>query len=179
MHYSYQTFVSQRIPKSFLDEIGNQVSSSVIVKCGNIAWKAKIENESSVIFGLRRFMRFFEVKLWNLVQFDYYGNNLFIVHIFKDNAVESKYPKIDPEEFFKNENMNSWREEQYVIDFLSMEYQKSCALWTFNAYTDCVPYYNVKIGRLDIDENVEKLVRIFKNLCYLYDTYVCLVTKCS
>lgn len=150
-------FGSFRMPKSFFDEFGKKLSSKLIIKCKKMIWKGKLDEESKEIYGLINFMRFYEIKIYNLVQFDYYGNDLFDVKIFKDTAIECNYPIEDPEVFFKNDNINSWRKEQYMIDCSSLEYQKSYALWKFNSYENNVTSFDIKISDAAIDKNLMPL----------------------
>ncbi|KAK1378495.1 hypothetical protein POM88_025239 [Heracleum sosnowskyi] len=149
---------SFRVPQSFLDEFLEHLTSRVIVKCDRFVWEAKFDKDTKKIYGLRRFMRFYQIKLYNLVQFDYYRDCLFLVKIFKNTAVECDYRKQDPEEFFRNEDLNSWRKEHYITDCLSLEYEKCHAVWSLNAFENHVGYININIRDVDIDQKHEKLV---------------------
>lgn len=146
------------MPKSFFDEYGNQLSPKLIIRCKKLVWTGKLDDESKEIYGLINFMRFYEIKLYNLVQFDYYGNDLFKVKIFKDTAVECNYPIKNPEEFFKDDNINTWKKEQYIINCLSLEYQKAYALWKFNCYENYVQSFDIHVGNADLDKNILSLV---------------------
>ncbi|KAK1354320.1 hypothetical protein POM88_047576 [Heracleum sosnowskyi] len=115
--------------------------------------------ELGKICGLGSFMKFYEIKIYNLVQFDFYGNNLFLVKIFKDSAVECEYPITNQNNFMDNEKLHTvWRKEQYVIDGWSLEYDKAHALWSFSSHHNYVNYFEKKIKFFDIDENVNNTV---------------------
>ncbi|KAK1373883.1 hypothetical protein POM88_030076 [Heracleum sosnowskyi] len=58
----------------------------------------------------------------------------------------------------QNENMEEWRADQYIIDCLTLEYHKYCALWKFNVYTEFGKYFNIKIRKMDIDQNARFLI---------------------
>lgn len=148
------------MPKSFHDEFGEHLSSKLIIRCKKLIWKGNFDDEMKEIYGLMNFMRFYGIKIYNLVQFDYYGNDLFVVKIFKDTALEINYPEEDPEEFFKKECNHYWRKEQYLFDSLSLEYQKSNALWSFNGCENVVQYFDINICNSDIDEQLMTLVSI-------------------
>lgn len=128
----------QGMPKSFYAEFGKKLSSKLIIRWKKIVWKAKFDEDMKELYDLESFMRFFEIKLYNLVQFDYYGNDLFLVKIFRNSGIESNYQTLDPALFFKNESMHRWRHEEYMLDCISLEYQKSLALWLYNAYENNV-----------------------------------------
>ncbi|KAK1360110.1 hypothetical protein POM88_044584 [Heracleum sosnowskyi] len=122
--------------------------------CKEITWEAEIDTELVKICGLGTFMRFYEIKLYNLVQFDFYGNNTFVVNIFKDSGVECVYPIKDKKVFMDNEKMHTvWRKEEYVIDGWSLEFDKANALWSFNSHQNYVDYFEKKINFNDMDEN--------------------------
>lgn len=128
-----------------------------------MAWKATFDECKNRFYGLQSFMRFYEIKIYNLIQFDYYGENLFVVAgIFRDTATECKYPTtINVEEYFKTKDITSWIEDEYVIDRCSMEYHKSRELWLFNACHSCYLYFTINIGKDDIAGKRNKLVSTF------------------
>lgn len=113
-------------------------------------------------------MHFYKVKLLNLVQFDYYGGDLFRVKIFREYVVECKYPKRSPLEFMNNDERAKCRDEEYMVNSRSIEFQKACATWSFNAFRNCVQYYEIKIEETDVDYRTKRKVRIKKQtICYV------------
>lgn len=108
-------------------------------------------------------MRFYGVKIYNLLQLDYYGDNLFVVKIFKDTATECNYESKDLAEFLKIEDLEHWRKDKYVLDSLSLEYEKVSARWLFNALHNNASYFQITINSLDIDPKQNKLVKGFFN----------------
>lgn len=151
----------QRIPNSFCEAFGFQLSTNVIIRCKKTAWKGFFDEGNKNIYGLKSFMRFYEIKIYNLIQFDYYGQNLFVVSIFRDTAIEARYPTNNAEEYLKNEDMSNWIKDQYVINMFSMEYDKSEELWSFNACKNCDLYFNINISKEDVGQKKKHLVSIF------------------
>ncbi|KAK1396947.1 hypothetical protein POM88_006810 [Heracleum sosnowskyi] len=172
----------ESIPKSFYDEFGEHLSANVKIMCKDITWEAKIDMELGKICDLGSFMKFYEIKIYNLVQFDFYGNNLFLVKKFKDSTVECEYPITNQKVFMDNEKLHTvWRKEQYVIDGWSLEYDKAHALWSFSSHHNYVNYFEKKIKFYDIDENVnntclnlelENLYKNWKHVTKVYLTFV-------
>ncbi|KAK1378623.1 hypothetical protein POM88_025367 [Heracleum sosnowskyi] len=170
------------IPKSFYDEFGEHLSANVKIMCKDITWEAKIDMELGKICDLGSFMKFYEIKIYNLVQFDFYGNNLFLVKNFKDSEVECEYPITNQKVFMDNEKLHTvWRKEQYVIGGWSLEYDKTHALWSFSSRHNYVNYFEKKIKFYDIDENVnntclnlelENLYKNWKHVTKVYLTFV-------
>ncbi|KAK1367678.1 hypothetical protein POM88_033770 [Heracleum sosnowskyi] len=177
-----KSFGSFRIPKSFYDEFGKYLSPNLKIMCKEITWEAEIDTKLLKICGLGTFMRFYEIKLYNLVQFDFYGNNIFVVNIFKDSGVECVYPIKDKKVFMDNEKMHTvWRKEEYVIDGWSLEFDKANALWSFNSHQNYVDYFEKKINFNDMDENhtnvsldldLENLYKDWKDITKVYLTFV-------
>lgn len=146
------------MPSSFFIEFGEQLPSKVKVKCNKLTWKAKIDSDSARIHGLRKFMHFYGIKLLHLVQFDYQGGDIFIVKIFKDYAIECNYPKRTHFEFMKNGDRGNCREDQYMVNVKSLEFEKAYALWSFNALRNCVHYSELVIDMVDLDYRRHHLV---------------------
>lgn len=122
--------------------------------CNEITWEAEIDTELAKICGLGSFVRFYEIKLYNLVHFDFYGNNMFVVKFFKDTGVECVYPIKDKKEFMDSEDSHTvWRKEEYVIDGWSLELDKARALWSFNSQQNYVDYFEKKIDYLENETN--------------------------
>ncbi|KAK1384321.1 hypothetical protein POM88_022056 [Heracleum sosnowskyi] len=177
-----KSFGSFRIPKSFYDEFGKYLSQNLKIMCKEITWEAEIDTELVKICGLGTFIRFYEIKLYNLVQFDFYGNIIFVVNIFKDSGVECVYPIKDKKVFMDNEKMHTvWRKEEYVIDGWSLEFDKPNALWSFNSHQNYVDYFEKKINFNDMDENhtnaslnldLENLYKDWKDITKVYLTFV-------
>lgn len=79
---------------------------NVKIKCKKFNWKAKIDLKTGKVYGLRRFKHLYEIKLYNVVQFDYYGEDMFVVKIFKEYGIEVKYPNMNPKDITKDEHMS-------------------------------------------------------------------------
>lgn len=83
--------------------------------CGNVFWKGRINSEMRIFDGLESFMRYYTVKMYSMIQFDYYGDDTFKVIIFKTNMVEYNYPTIDVNFFIKNKNTDNWKAEEFIL----------------------------------------------------------------
>lgn len=78
--------------------------------------------------------------------------------IFKESAIECKYPTITPDELFKSDKMPRWKEKEYVFHDQSIEMEKSFALLSFNAFRNCLHYYQIEIDNVDLDKGFKNLV---------------------
>lgn len=152
------TTLFQRIPKSFVAEFGKILSSRVRIKCKKFEWKAKYDKDLKLLYGMRRFMKYYEIKMYGVVQFDYYGNDQFGVRVFKNYAIESNYRMMTPLQFLRSKKCRKWREDEYIIDGLSLQYQMSIALWSFNAFMNYVDYFEIRVNNVHIDGRYPFLV---------------------
>lgn len=103
-------------------------------------------------------MIFYGVKLFNIVQFDYYGDNIFIATIFKENGIESKYPVTDPKKYFLTEESRRWKKEDYIIQQGTMQYEQNAALFCFNGLMNVTEYYDIQITNSDVDQKFAHMV---------------------
>ncbi|KAK1363550.1 hypothetical protein POM88_039111 [Heracleum sosnowskyi] len=105
----------------------------------------------NILYGLRRFMKYYEIKMYGVVMFDYYGGNEFGVKVLKNDAVEANYRRMTPSKFVNSDNYLKWKKDDYIVDGMSLHYQKAVALWSFNAFQNYVDYFEMKIKNLHID----------------------------
>lgn len=136
----------------------------------NFTWKAEIDEEKEKLCGLAKFMHFHEIKLYNLVQFDYYGDDLFVTKIFKESAIELKYLKCNPKDFLTVVHLSTFKEEEYELDGWSLAYDKARALWNFCACQNYVQYFELMIHNADIDKQVSFGFWMFRQ----YKSYIVL-----
>lgn len=148
----------QTVPKAYHKEFGCNISSAILIKCQNCVWRAKYSAEAIKIWGLRRFMIFYGVDLFNLVQFDYYGDDIFFVTIFKETGIESKYPVISPLNFFESEEGKEWKKRRLIPEHGNMDYEKNAAMFTFNGLRNVRDYYDIDIVNSYTDDNFQKMV---------------------
>lgn len=113
-------------------------------------------------------MKFYGVKIYNLLQFDYYGESVFVIKIFKDTAIECTYPTEKVEVYFQNAESQRWKKDQYILDSSSLEYEKVCALWIFNAYHNYAKYVEIQIKNMNIDLEMNNMVSKF---CFSNNKY--------
>lgn len=89
--------------------------------------------------------------MYNLVQFDYYGDELFEVKIYKETAIECNYPSIHPEDYRNIDASKRWKEAQYVLDIESLKFEKKKSLLAFNACANNLDYVEMVVINFDID----------------------------
>lgn len=83
------------IPKSFNEKFGKKMPTTLKILCGDDVWKSKYNYELSRLDGLRPFLLYYRVTIFSSVMFDYYGDDLLTVKIFRENVAESFIPKYD------------------------------------------------------------------------------------
>lgn len=103
-------------------------------------------------------MTFYGVKAFVFVQFDYYGDSLFMVSIFEENAIECVYPQSDPGVFFEMEDCKSKEEEGFMIKRGSIQYEKSVAIFLFSTLKNISEFFEIKMKDSYFDGNNKKLV---------------------
>lgn len=119
---------------------------------------------------LETFVKFYCVRIFNIVQFDYYGDGLFTFQIYKETGIECCYPSRDAKEFKKIELANVWKKDEYLIDYNSMEYQKRVDLLCFKKIENIVDYIQIDIISMDVDPSLQMLVNF-------YTTFQCFIKK--
>lgn len=102
------------------------------------------------IDGLSTFMEYYGLSIYSVVLFDYYGDGLFGVKAFKANGIECNYPKTIARDFIRDvKNQNSGNEDSTVCHS-TLDSEKQCALWSFNAFWNCSEYESVRLRSSDI-----------------------------
>lgn len=101
-----------------------KLSARIYVRCKNCVWWVKYDAKNYSIFGLRKFMMFYGVKLFDFIQFDYYRGDMFVVTIFNESVLEPNYPVIEPPNFFNSEKAKNCKREDFVIERGTVEYEK-------------------------------------------------------
>lgn len=75
----------------FVHEFGDELPFWLHVKCNSFVWCCKYDMDQNQICGLTTFMKIYGIKLYNVLQFDYFGNGIFVVKVFDETAVERKF----------------------------------------------------------------------------------------
>lgn len=117
-------------------------------------------------------MKYYEIKMYGLVQFDYCGEDEFFVKIFKNTAIQPNYRKMCPSKFLGSEKCRNWKKTEYIVDDTSLEFQKAVAIWSFNAFMDYVDYLEMKIGTMHIDGELPYLVSSVYIIFSFYYYYI-------
>lgn len=116
-------------------------------------WKARIDHDTERICGLQKFMEFYEIKLYNLMMFDFFGKDLFLVKIFRNTAIECNYVVKNLDDYFKYGKSTRSKEEEYIFDLWSPEYDRSRALWSFSASRNSQIYFEIIMKKNYVDGN--------------------------
>lgn len=107
-----------------------------------------------MIFGLRKFMMYYGVKLFNFILFDYCGDEIFDVTIFKESAIECSYPSTDPRTVVWTELLK----DQSIIESGNVEYDQSAALLRFSGLLNICEYYEIEMNKNNIDGTLNNMV---------------------
>ena len=59
-------------------------------------------------------MRFYDLKMYSIVVFDYYGYGNFTVQCFNHMAVSITHPSVEPMFFFNKENYKNWIMDEFI-----------------------------------------------------------------
>lgn len=103
-------------------DIGEDISTKLMFKWGNSVWKCTYDSEKMRFKGLQKFMRYCRVIIFSMIKFDYYGDAMFRVTIFKPNAIECKRPTYDFKDFVTYDGFQKWNQDEFMIDGLSLEF---------------------------------------------------------
>ena len=103
-------------------------------------------------------MIFYEVEPFNIVQFNYYGDDTFIVKLFKEYGIESKYPITNVASYFESEKGRKWRMQKFIHEHSSMEFDKNAALFNFNGLQNICVYYEIDIHYSCNDDIFHRMV---------------------
>lgn len=133
--------------------------------CNKCVWRVKYNSGEMMIYGVRKFMNFYGVKPFSFVQFDYYGDSMFVVSIFEENAVECVYPQSDPRIFFKMEESKYKYKKDLMIKRGTIEYEKSAALFLCNGVKNVSEIYEINMKDSYFAGSMKQLV---STLCIEY-----------
>lgn len=91
-------------------------------RCANIYWKGRYNHRTRRIDGLSTLMKYYKVFIYCMVLFEYYGDDLFRIRIFKANAIECNYPKTNVKDFIRNKKNENWRPGELVVGRSTLEF---------------------------------------------------------
>ncbi|KAL1816402.1 hypothetical protein ACET3Z_018976 [Daucus carota] len=156
----------QTLPADFVDKFGQTLPFMVGLSCKTVLWCVYCDIERRELHGLNRFMKFYGVKIFNLVQFDYLGDGLFVVRLFKETAFESKYPTDKAEDIELSKEWEALNRSQYVLDTRTLEGEKAIASISFNACSHQTDYTYLMFVESDIDHSRGEMI-----LSPMWDAY--------
>lgn len=103
-------------------------------------------------------MLYYGVRTCSFIQFDYYGESMFIVSIFSEYAIECEYPEIAPENFFGSEICLEVDKRRYMESHGTIAHENRCLLLSFNGKMNIPEYYELVMEDGYICGNVTNLV---------------------
>lgn len=154
----------QTLPADFVDKFGQTLPFMVGLSCKTVLWCVYCDIERRELHGLNRFMKFYGVKIFNLVQFDYLGDGLFVVRLFKETAFESNYPTDKAEDIELSKEWEALNRSQYVLDTRTLEGEKAIASISFNACSHQTDYTYLIFVESDIDHSRGEMVILLQIL---------------
>lgn len=150
--------ILQRVPDSFISAIDGNIPSKLRIICNTLKWRARFDSEVGKICGLADFMEYYGIKLFNIILFEYHGNGVFSVKVYKTAAIETNYPTILPNEWKKQKN--EWKDEEFMVEYGNLEFQKAIALLGYNALLNLSQSFEISIGSVDFEEGGINLVSL-------------------
>lgn len=103
-------------------------------------------------------MRYYGFGVYSVAQFDYYGEGMFEVKLFRETANECNYPKQHPNEFVKTKDKEAFYVDDYLLDLESIEFEKRFALFCCNGCRNTTDYVEMRIINLNLHPNVMDVV---------------------
>ena len=146
------------MPEDFVARFGRTLPFMIGLSCKKVLWCVDYNIERKEICKLNRFKKFYGVKLLNLVQFDYVGDGLFVLRLFKDTTFESKDPAGSATDVESSEEWEELNRSQYVLDTNTLESEKAIASISFNACSNRIDYTYLMFVESDIDQSRGNMV---------------------
>ena len=135
------------------------------ISCKNVLWCVDYDLQQNQICSLNRFKKYYGLKIFNMVQFDYVGEGLFIVRLFKETAFECKYPTGRANDVDYGMDWEALNRAQYLLDTSTLEFEKSMSSISFNACLPRADYAYLLFVESDIDKSRGQLVSFHTFLC--------------
>lgn len=148
----------QTLPEEFVDTFGHTLPFMIGISCKMVLWCVDCDIERKEICSLSRFMKYYGLKIFNLVQFDYLGEGLFVVRLFKETAIESKYPSDRANDVQCSKEWEALNRSHYVLDTSTLEGEKAIASISFNACSHQTDYTYLMFVESDIDQSRGNMV---------------------
>ncbi|KAL8108954.1 hypothetical protein AgCh_025158 [Apium graveolens] len=140
--------ISARVPEDFKSVCGGRIPTSLKIYCKTHKWRARYNSEIGKICGLARFMEFYGITIYNLVLFDYHGDGVFNVKIYKEAAIEINYPTIEPNEWMLNKS--EWKDEEFMVFYGNIQFQKSVAMLVYDGFLNKTEAYRISVNSADL-----------------------------
>ncbi|KAL8093239.1 hypothetical protein AgCh_035216 [Apium graveolens] len=147
-HVEVSDFGHLRLPEDFKSVCGGRIPTSLKIYCKTHKWRARYDSEIGKICGLARFMEFYEITIYTLVLFDYHGDGVFNVKIYKEAAIGINYPMIEPNEWMLNKP--EWKDEEFMVVYGNIQFQKSVAMLVYDNFLNKTEAYRISVNSADL-----------------------------
>lgn len=149
----------QRIPSAFLEQFGGKLYYHLFIKCNNIIWNAIFDKDRKKIYGLYDFLTYYDLRMYSVVIFDYFGRGNFSIKGYKHTATSMVNPTIQPDQFFKNENSRHLRMDQFVYGRDKLEIEKYIGMVSYNAAKNDTDIFKIQVNGVEKKQARQYLVR--------------------
>lgn len=170
---------SFRIPSFFLDKFGSSLSYHLQIKCNNLMWHAIYDNNKKKIRGLYDFLRFYDLRMYSVVIFDYFGCGKFVAKCYTHNATVVVNPTVEPDDFFKNEKSRYLTMDRFVYGHNNLEIEKLIAISSYNSIKESAEEFKLEVKAVDnmqgmqymeLEKDLEDLYKNWKGMDKIYLT---------
>ena len=152
--------LDQRVPEDFKSVCGGRIPTGLKIYCKTHKWRARYDSEIGKICGLAHFMEFYGITTYNLILFDYHGDGVFNVKIYKEAASEINYPTIEPNDWMLNKP--EWKDEEFMVVYGNIQFQKSVAM-LYDGFLNKTEVYRISVNSADLQGDGIDLVRFICN----------------
>lgn len=147
------------MPDEFVDRFGPMIPFRIALSCLKIMWVVKYDLHKRHIYGLGKFFKFYDFKIFNLAQLDYLGEGLFVVTLFKDNAMELEYPVGNPNNLVMDKEWEEQNRDDYVVKPGTPQLDRCVSSIFFNGCSNKDGYASLLVLDSDMEMDGERMVK--------------------
>ncbi|KAK1353521.1 hypothetical protein POM88_051886 [Heracleum sosnowskyi] len=134
-----------RIPEPFLSEFGRIMPYFLQLRFDDIMWHAYFEKEEKKVCGTYDLFRYYDLRMYSFVIFDYIGKGIFKVKGYTTNAIEVQKPEIDVAQFYKNFEPSQLRFDEFVYGRNHLQIERYIAMSTMAGTNQSVDMWKIEI----------------------------------
>ncbi|KAK1397455.1 hypothetical protein POM88_007318 [Heracleum sosnowskyi] len=134
-----------RIPEPFLSEFGRIMPYFLQLRFDDIMWHAYFEKEEKKVCGTYDLFRYYDLRMYSFVIFDYIGKGIFKVKGYTTNAIEAEKPEIDVAQFYKNFEPSQLRFDEFVYGRNHLQIERYIAMSTMAGTNQSVDMWKIEI----------------------------------